>query len=81
MPMETSFIASVLPFIQLVLSVLLIVAIILQTRGSTLGGAFGGSDASTTYYTRRGAEKVLFRATIVIGVLFALSAFISLYIS
>jgi protein translocase SecG subunit len=79
--METSFISTILPFIQLVLSVLLVVAIILQTRGSSLGGAFGGSDAGTTFYTRRGAEKVLFRATIALGVLFALSAFISLYVS
>ena len=74
------FIASILPYIQIALSVLLIGAILLQARGSSVGGAFGGSDMGTTFYTRRGAEKVLFRATIVFGILFALSAFVTLFI-
>jgi protein translocase SecG subunit len=74
------FISSILPFLQVALAVLLIAAILLQARGSSVGGAFGGSDAGTTFYTRRGAEKVLFNATIVLGILFVLSAFAARFI-
>jgi preprotein translocase subunit SecG len=73
-------IAGVLPYIQVVLSVLLIAAVLLQQTGASLGGAFGGDNFSAAYHTRRGAEKWLFYATIVIGILFALSAFLALII-
>lgn len=53
---------------QIVLSALLLVMILLQQKGSGLGGAFGGDGG--IYQTRRGAEKVLFRATVVLAVLF-----------
>ncbi len=58
----------IIPYAQIVLSVLLIGAILLQQRGSSLGSSFGGSSAS--YSSRRGMEKTLFIATIVLGVLF-----------
>ncbi len=74
------FIVTVLPFIQATLSILLIVAVLLQVRGSSVGGAFGGGVADTTFYTRRGGEKALFVVTIVLGVAFALSAFVALFI-
>lgn len=74
------FIGQILPYIQLVLSIVIIGAILLQTRGSSVGGAFGGDNTGTTFYTRRGAEKVLFQATIVLGVLFGLSAFVALFV-
>jgi len=73
-------ISSILPYIQIVLSILLIGAILLQQRGAGLGGAFGGDNFSATYYTRRGAEKWLFYGSIVLGILFALSAFLALLI-
>ena len=57
---------------QIVLSVLLITAILLQQRGGGLGSAFGGGEQF--YGTRRGVEKVLFSATIVIAVLFLAAA-------
>lgn len=53
---------------QTILAALLIVAILLQQRGTGLSGAFGGE--STTYSTRRGAEKVIFAVTIVLIILF-----------
>ena len=71
----------VLPFVQIVLSALLIVCILLQRAGASLGGAFGADNFSSGFHTRRGFEKTLFSATIVIGILFALSAFINLLIS
>jgi len=78
--METlaSGIAIGLPYIQIVLSVLLIAAILLQQRGSSLGGAFGGDNFSATFHKRRGAELFLFRATIALGILFVISAFLAL---
>lgn len=73
-------IAGVLPYIQVVLSVLLVLFVVLQQTGASLGGAFGGDNFSAAYHTRRGAEKWLFWATIVTGVLFAVSAFVSLLV-
>ena len=49
-------------------SILLIIAILLQQKGGGLSSAFGGSGA--VYRSRRGAEKALFIATIVFGLLF-----------
>lgn len=65
----------VLPYIQIILSVVLIVSVLLQQTGAALGGAFGGDNFSAAYHTRRGSEKYLFYTTIVVGVLFALSSF------
>ncbi len=67
-----------LPYAQIVLSILLISAIVLQNTGASLGGAFGVDNFSSGFHTRRGLEKTLFRATIVLAVLFALSAFVNL---
>ena len=72
--------AGILPYIQIVLSIVLIICILLQQTGASLGGAFGGDNFSAAYHTRRGMEKYLFWATIVTGVLFAASAFIALII-
>ncbi len=69
-----------LPYIQIVLSVALIICVLLQQTGASLGGAFGGDNFSAAYHTRRGMEKYLFWATVGIGVLFSVSAFIALVI-
>ncbi|MDE2038185.1 MAG: preprotein translocase subunit SecG [Patescibacteria group bacterium] len=70
---------SLLPYVQIILSVLLVAAIVLQRTGAQVGGAFGGSDNfSSAFHTRRGLEKGLFMTTIVIGILFALSALLNL---
>ena len=76
-----SFLEGVLPYVQIILSVLLIGAIVLQRTGASLGGAFGADNFSSGFHTRRGLEKTLFYATIVLGILFALSALINLVIS
>lgn len=70
-----------LPYVQIGLSVLIVGAILLQRTGASAGGAFGGDNFSSGFHTRRGLEKTLFRATIVLGILFALSAFVSLLIN
>ena len=76
-----SFLEGVLPYVQIILSVLLIGAIVLQRTGASLGGAFGADNFSSGFHTRRGLEKTLFYATIVLGIPFALSALINLVIS
>jgi len=58
----------ILTIAQLVLSVLLITTILLQHRGTGLGGAFGGE--SNTYRSKRGIERFLFSSSVVLGVLF-----------
>ncbi len=69
-----------LPYIQIVLAVILIVCVLLQQTGASLGGAFGGDNFSAAYHTRRGMEKNLFYTTIIVGILFALSSFAALII-
>jgi protein translocase SecG subunit len=66
-----------LPYIQIVLSVLIVVCVLMQRTGASMGGAFGGDNFSATYHTRRGSEKVLFYATIACGVLLAVTSFAS----
>ncbi len=72
-------IEAILPYIQIVLAVVLVTAILLQRTGAQIGGAFGGSDNfSSAYHTRRGFEKTLFIITIIIAIFFAIAALINL---
>ncbi len=68
----------ILAIVQLILSVLLMIVILLQQKGGGLGAAFGGS--SNIYSTKRGVDKILFNATVVISVLFLLLSVISLLV-
>ena len=61
-------VAKILPYAEIVFSVVLIVAILLQQSGAGLGGALGGGD-DTFHHTRRGFEKFLFYLSIVCGIL------------
>jgi len=64
---------------QMVLSVALILAVLLQVRGGGLGGIFGQPD--TVYRTRRGVEKTLFQLTVVLVVLFIIVSLVSIKVS
>lgn len=64
---------------QIVVSILLITTILMQSRGAGIGGAFGGSN--DIYRTKRGAEKIIFRATIFLAAIFMGLAVASLFIS
>ena len=75
------FLQQVLPYVQIVISILLILAIVMQRTGASLGGAFGADNFSSGFHTRRGFEKTLFYATITLGIAFALTALINLIIS
>lgn len=63
--------------VQVVLAIILMVSILVQGRGTSLGEAFGGS--SSFYTTRRGAERTLFVITIVVAVLFVVTALLNLF--
>jgi preprotein translocase subunit SecG len=62
---------SALQYVTLGSGVLMIVCILLQQRGASLGAGFGSS--GELYTTRRGLDKSLFDATIVLAVVFVLS--------
>ncbi|MDO8590224.1 MAG: preprotein translocase subunit SecG [bacterium] len=72
--------AQILPYIQILLSILLIGGVLLQRSEASLGSAFGGDSAIGGRFMRRGFEKILFNATVVVAILFALSAFASLFL-
>ena len=72
--------AQILPYIQIIFSLLLIVGVLLQRSEASLSSAFGGDGAAGGRFTRRGLEKTIFNATLVIATLFALSAFAGLLI-
>lgn len=67
---------SVLQIITVVSAILMIVAILLQQRGASLGAGFGGS--SELYTTRRGIDKNLFELTIFLAIVFVLSILVGL---
>jgi protein translocase SecG subunit len=68
-----SALTAYLPYIQVILAILIVASILLQQSDAGAGSAFGGSDNwNSGYHTRRGFEKFVFDATIVLGILFAL---------
>jgi protein translocase SecG subunit len=75
-----TLVTKILPYAQIILSVILVTAILLQQTAAGLGGALGGSDNDSFHHTRRGFEKFLFYLSIVCGILFALFALLSIII-
>lgn len=57
--------------------ILMIITILLQQRGSSLGAGFGGGDTAL-YQTKRGAEKVFYYATIFLAVIFVVAVILSI---
>jgi preprotein translocase subunit SecG len=70
--------ASFLQVTQISSGILLVASILMQHRGAGLGGAFGGEGMS--YRSRRGVEKLLLRATVVLAAIFLLSILAQLLI-
>ncbi|MDQ2683247.1 MAG: preprotein translocase subunit SecG [Chloroflexota bacterium] len=65
-----------LNLVMIIISLVLILVVLLQTKGSSFSGAFGG-DTGSINRTRRGLERTLFQFTIIIGAVFAIAAFLS----
>lgn len=64
-------ISSIFPYITFISGALMIICILLQQRGASLGAGFGSS--GELYTTRRGLDKSLFDATIFLATFFILS--------
>lgn len=69
---------SILQITTIVTGVLMVISILLQQRGASLGAGFGSS--GELYTTRRGLDKNLFETTIVLAVFFVLSILAGLLI-
>lgn len=61
----------------IIISIALCAAILVQNRSAGLGSAFGGG--SEGFHVRRGSEKTLFRVTVVLSILFVLTALAHLF--
>ena len=62
----------ILTLLQTLVAIALVVVILMQNRGAGLGSVFGGS--GNTFSTKRGVEKILFRATIILAIIFIVLA-------
>lgn len=62
---------------QIIISILLIILILLQQKGSGLSPVFGGEGG--VYRTRRGLEKFIFGATVVLSILFLAAALLNVF--
>ena len=58
----------ILFYVQLAVSVILIVLVVIQQRGAALGAGFGGGGEG--YSTKRGAQKKIYYATIAVATVF-----------
>ncbi len=61
---------TLLQIIQIIISVVIVILILLQDRGGETSGIFGGAGGGGAYYQRRGIEKVVFVATIILTIIF-----------
>jgi protein translocase SecG subunit len=75
-----TIIANILPYIQIILSIILIAAILLQKSDAGTGGVLGGGDNGGLYHTRRGFEKFLFIMTIIIAILLTASSLFAIFV-
>jgi protein translocase SecG subunit len=74
-------VAQILPYAEIILSVVLVLSIMLQRSGAELGGALGGdSGGGSFHHTRRGFEKFLFILSIICAILFAISALLAIIV-
>lgn len=64
--------------LQMLVSILLLLAILVQANGTSLGRSFGGS---ASYHTKRGAERALFIGTMVLGIIFVLLSLLNLTVN
>ena len=66
----------ILKVIQIIVSIILVTAILLQQRGTGLSSAFGGE--GNIYRTKRGLEKTLHIATVVLAIIFLVTALLDI---
>ncbi len=66
-----------LNILQIVISVTLIIVVLLQVKGSGFGAALGGMSGGSVFRTKRGLERTLFQATIMLVIVFVMVSFLS----
>lgn len=71
----------ILKIVQLIIAILLMLSILLQNRGAGVGGVFGGGGGGGNFSVRRGLEKKLFIATIVLAIIFIVISIVSVFYS
>ena len=64
----------------IIISVLLILSVILQSKGAGLGG-LTGADSGSVFTARRGVERTLFRMTIILSVIFFVLVIVQVFIA
>lgn len=69
----------VLQLATIISGILMVACILLQARGASLGAGFGSSGELFT--TRRGLDKSLYEATVVLAVIFVMSILVSLLLA
>lgn len=69
----------IIGIVQAIVSVLLVVSILLQSRGSGLGAGIG-VDFGGSYHTKRGFEKFLVRSSVVLSALFIVVSIVAVAI-
>jgi preprotein translocase subunit SecG len=74
--MDIGGFAPYLMVVEIVLAIVLTILVLLQAKGSDLGGFMGG-DSSSGYRTRRGIDSTMHRATIGFGVAFFISTLLT----
>lgn len=75
-----TLLAQILPWIQIILAILLVAGVLLQRSDESLGSAFGGSSGGGVFYAKRGLEKQIFIATIVVSILFLIASILTLFV-
>jgi preprotein translocase subunit SecG len=68
----------IIPFLQIFISILLVASVLLQKGGAAMGSAFGEGEGFHT--EKRGSEKFLFQATVVLAVAFIAIAVLNLFL-
>ncbi|MBI3633041.1 MAG: preprotein translocase subunit SecG [Candidatus Vogelbacteria bacterium] len=73
-------IVKLLPWVQILLSIVLVVLVMLQQSEAGLGAWSGGTSGANNFRSKRGAEKFIFMATVVVALAFILSAIAALFV-
>lgn len=70
-----------LQVVSIIVSVLLVIVILLQVKGSGLGNLLGGGEGGGITRTRRGLERTLFQVTVGLAVIFLMVSILSVFYS
>lgn len=66
---------------QIVLAIAIIAVVLIQAKDAGMSNMFGGGGDMGVYKTRRGVEKTLFNATIVLGILFMVLCLVTVIVA